>query len=78
MDKRATSVLFCMCHKFFVCAFLSRFVAYLWSVVFVVLACSSLPVSLFLLLLSELFAIVNWARVCVWFEIFCVCIDSLN
>ena len=37
---------------------------------FVVLAFCSLSVSLFLLFLSEVFAIINWARFCVWFGIF--------
>ena len=57
-----------MCFSFVY--FLSRFVAYLWSVVFVVLAFCSLSVSLFLLFLSEVFTIINWARFCVWFGIF--------
>ena len=68
-----------MCHMFFVYAFSSRFVAYLWSVVFVVLAFCSLSVSLFLLFLSEVFAIINCARFCMWFGIFaCVFIRQLD
>ena len=39
----------------------------------------SLPVSLFLLFLSEVFTIINWARFCVWFGIFeCVFIRQID
>ena len=47
-----------MCHKFFVCACLSSFVAYLWCVVFVVLTVFSLSVSLLLLFLHVLFFVI--------------------
>ena len=65
---------------FFVCACLSSFVAYLWSVDFVVLTFCSLSVSLlFLLFLSEVFTIINWARFCVWFGIFaCACTRQID
>ena len=58
-DKRATSLVFCMCHKFFVCVCLSSFVVYLWCVVFVVLTVFSLSVSLLLLILYALFVIID-------------------
>ena len=57
-DKRATSLVFFMCHKFFVCACLSSFVVYLWCVVFVVLTVFSLPVSLMLLFLHVFFFVI--------------------
>ena len=68
-----------MCHMFFVHVFSSRFVTHFRSVVFVVLVFYSLSVSLFLLFLSEVFAINNCARFCMWFGIFaCVFIRQLD
>ena len=44
-DKGATSLVFCIWHTFFVCAFLSSFVTHLWCVVSVVLPLCLLSVS---------------------------------